>query len=388
MSNIFFFSIPAAGHTNPTLPVVSELSKRGHRIYYYSFAPYKEKIEAAGGIFRSLDAYLPPLNKKSQKKMEQSDVVEMTIHDLLITENALPFLEKEAQELQPACIVADSVCFWGKLLAKKMGLPMICSTTTMAFNEHSSTYKKESMREAAKLLLGMAKIQKAFKKLQEQDLPNVGLMDLIQNDNETKTIVYTTKEFQPCSETFSENICFCGPSLFPSESCAQKKEKPLIYISLGTILNNNPAFFECCIRALANQPYHVLISCGPHFKIEPKENIASNIEIHPTVNQLEVLSKSDVFISHCGMNSVSESLYYGVPLLMVPFTSEQRAVAKRVQELGCGILLKKQDPQCMRKQVEELLSSNSYKENALKMQENFRQAQGSRLAADFVERML
>ena len=47
MYRIAFFSIYAHGHTNPTLPVVRELTCRGHQVRYYSFAPFREKIQAA-----------------------------------------------------------------------------------------------------------------------------------------------------------------------------------------------------------------------------------------------------------------------------------------------------------------------------------------------------
>ena len=49
MSRIVFFSIPAHGHTNPTLGVVRELVSRGHQVWYYSYEAFREKIEAAGG---------------------------------------------------------------------------------------------------------------------------------------------------------------------------------------------------------------------------------------------------------------------------------------------------------------------------------------------------
>ena len=32
---IWFFCIPAHGHVNPTLPVVRELTRRGHSVRYY-----------------------------------------------------------------------------------------------------------------------------------------------------------------------------------------------------------------------------------------------------------------------------------------------------------------------------------------------------------------
>ena len=48
MRRIVFFSIPAWGHTNPTVEVVRQLTAQGHQVRYYSFEPFREKLEAAG----------------------------------------------------------------------------------------------------------------------------------------------------------------------------------------------------------------------------------------------------------------------------------------------------------------------------------------------------
>lgn len=58
------------------------------------------------------------------------------------------------------------------------------------------------------------------------------------------------------------------------------------------------------------------------------------------MNQVKVLQDVDGFISHCGMNSVNESLYYGVPLVLFPQQSEQVLVCRRAAELGAGFVLK------------------------------------------------
>ena len=53
MATIAFFCIPAHGHTNPTLNVVRELTARGHRVVYYSYDDFREKLEDAGAEFIS-----------------------------------------------------------------------------------------------------------------------------------------------------------------------------------------------------------------------------------------------------------------------------------------------------------------------------------------------
>lgn len=64
-----------------------------------------------------------------------------------------------------------------------------------------------------------------------------------------------------------------------------------------------------------------------------------NIRVYPYLDQLDILSEADAFITHCGMNSVSESLYMATPMVLYPQTSEQQAVARRAMEMGTGVLL-------------------------------------------------
>ena len=61
------------------------------------------------------------------------------------------------------------------------------------------------------------------------------------------------------------------------------------------------------------------------------------------VPQLEVLRRASAFVSHGGMNSVSESLYFGVPLVCVPQMGEQEIVARQVEALGAGVHLAKDE---------------------------------------------
>lgn len=58
--------------------------------------------------------------------------------------------------------------------------------------------------------------------------------------------------------------------------------------------------------------------------------LPENIKVYPYVDRLDVLSRADVFITHCGMNSVSESLYMAKPMILYPQTHEQEAVARRL----------------------------------------------------------
>lgn len=101
MKNIACFCIPAHDHTNPMLPVVSELIKRGNKVRFYSFEEFREKIEKTGAEFVPCDSFLPPLNEAEEEKLKKISTTEMTLQDLRITANMSDFLEKEMRELKP-----------------------------------------------------------------------------------------------------------------------------------------------------------------------------------------------------------------------------------------------------------------------------------------------
>lgn len=84
------------------------------------------------------------------------------------------------------------------------------------------------------------------------------------------------------------------------------------------------------------------------------------------------------------MNSVNESLYYGVPMVLFPLHSEQRAVADRVAELGAGIKLKGNKSKHLAKAVADVLADRTYLEKASGLSENFRNADGALEAANAI----
>lgn len=385
MSKIVFFSIPAHGHTNPTIPVVSELVNRGHEVWYYSFLEFKEKIEGAGAKFISCDQFLPPISEEELNRKVGKDFAALME---MVVDTTIALDEKvctELREFQPDCIVSDSLCFWGKLFAKKLGILYICSTTTFAFNQHTAKLMKRGIKELFRMIIGMPRINKKMQLLKDCGYQVDNFVSIIQNDNETDTIVYTTKEFQPLVETFSDKYAFIGPSIRQSLAMpVDKKGRKVIYISLGTVLNQNKHFYQNCIQAFAGSDYEIIMSIGEKTEMDSLGNIPENFTVQNYVDQLAVLQKADVFITHCGMNSVNESLYYGVPMLLYPLHSEEGVVANRVSELGAGIKLHGNKPKNLAKAVDELLTDSSYLENAQKLSENFRNADGVAKAADVI----
>lgn len=385
MSRIVFFSLPAHGHTNPTLPVVRELTERGHEVWYYSFREFREKIIAAGAKFIGCDQFLPQATDKEISKKAGKDfaaLIEMTVDTTLAMQEKVL---KELSSARPDCIVSDSMSVWGKLYAQKLEIPYICSTTTFAFNQHTAKLMKPGFKETFKMISGMGRIRGKIKELQQAGYEVDSFTSLIENDNNTETVVFTTREFQPLAETFSDRFAFVGPSISGKSQNTVEKEKSgtLVYVSLGTVLNDTH-FHKNCISALADSESEVVMSVGEKTDIGQFGTVPDNIRIKNTVDQIAVLGQADVFITHSGMNSVSESLYQGVPMVLYPTHSEQKLAAQRVAELAAGIILKNDRPQTIREAVNQILEDPQYQRNAAKISGQFRNAGGAPVAADVI----
>ena len=360
MKKIAFFCIPAHGHTNPMLPVASELVKRGNTVRFYSFDEFANKIKATGADFVSCNAFLSELTEKEEAGLKNVSTTEMTIQDIRITLSMDAFLDEEFKTFQPS---------------------------TFAFNQMASQYMKNSPKELADMVFGLPKISKELKMLKPYGYKVRNALSLVQSDNKTDSVVYTSERFQPYSESFSDHYVFVGPSVFSKTEPFEKKERPLVYISMsmGTVINDRPDFYAKCIDALKDEKVDVIISCGNALDISALRELPENIKVYPYVDQLDVLSRADAFITHCGMNSVSESLYMATPMILYPQTSEQKAVARRAKEIGAGVMLTNDSVQGIRSAVLEILNNNTYAAGAKECSKDFRSCSGPAGAAAFIE---
>ena len=383
MKKIAFFGIPAHGHTNPTLAVVKSLVERGHEVRYYSYDLMREKIESSGARYISCDPYDIQMDLKPEDADRIGKDIAFSMKILVNTTLALDeAMSEDMRAWKPDCIVADSMAVWGKLIALKLNIPFVSSTTTFAFNRHSAKIMKQGIGELFKLLLSLPKANRSVKRLRDKGYPVKGALSIVQNDNDTHTIVYTSPEFQPYAETFSDKYTFVGPSVPRHDDDIAKPEQRTIYISLGTVNNLNIQFFRNCISALKDGGMDVVMSVGGVIDIVDLGEIPENFRVERSVNQIEVLRRADMFITHCGMNSVNEALYHQVPLIMFPQTSEQRGVAYRVSELGAGVYLKDNSVDAIRQAVQEIADHPAYRDNARKISESFQKCGGAELAAD------
>ena len=116
------------------------------------------------------------------------------------------------------------------------------------------------------------------------------------------------------------------------------------------------------------------------------KNIPSNIHIYDFVPQLEVLKMTDVFVTHGGMNSVSEALSLGTPMVVIPLVSDQPVNARCVEKPGVGKRLEYSmvNKDTLKETVWSVLSDTGIKESLARVQELITYAPGNEGGAKIV----
>ena len=163
-----------------------------------------------------------------------------------------------------------------------------------------------------------------------------------------------------------------------------KNKKHVVYVSLGTITNNDVNFFRICIDVFKNTKYNVIISLGKQISLTSLPSIPGNIFVRQYWPQLKILENSELFITHGGMNSIMESAYYGVPMIVVPQRMEQRICALRLQELGAGIFIdkKKFTKERLDKAINKIKTDPSFARQIKRLQNSIIKAGGYKKAVD------
>lgn len=422
-SIIFFYGLPAYGHTLSNLYLAGQLAGTGFRVVYYSAEPFRAVIEENGCEYR---AY--PMDWEALDLTDGERILKLYRLVLEYTWKMLPKLLEQAEEEHPCKVIFDSLALWGRAVGQLRAVPSFAFYSIAAidwtwgfpqarggagaradwgglsdgFRKHGYEEKGDGIapdasdrsvrlwkhgyaeRNTVRFPIspwgkGLGAYAPGFsadflryageipvvagyvKRLKGRyGLRNLGLLPVLMNRGDYNLCGYS-RLFQPGGRGFGREYRFVGPLSVHRKITEQNDfscwddspSLPLIYVSLGTVFNQNEEFLQTVVEQLGQRAANrsadgsfrvVLVWSGAKNRVFPE-----NFTVRPFVNQNEVLKHASLFLTAGGMNSIHEALYFGVPCLMCPQQGEQRLNAQRFERLGFGRILR--NPQKLRREA-------------------------------------
>ncbi len=403
-------SPPVPGHINPFGALGRELIRRGHRVTFVHMADLEQRVRAQQLEFAAIGDSDHPVGSLPQSlaqlgKLDGLAALRFTIQAVRkTTEMMCRDAPRAVQDAGIDFLLVDQTEPAGGSLAENLGLPFITICNALALNREpdvpppfSSWSYRPSLWARVRNSLGYAAsdrftapIREVVAKYRKRwGLPaHRGAEDsfsrLAQISQQPRAFDFPRREL-PASFQYAGPFRGSGQSVpFPWE---RLDGRPLVYASLGTLQNGKERIFRCFAEACVGLPVQLVITHGGGLDERAVAALPGQPLVVSYAPQLEVLSRARLTLTHAGLNTVLDSLTHGVPLVAVPITYEQPAIAARIQFAGAGevLALKKLNAAAMRAAIVRVLDTPRYTEGARSVAESIREGGGVTSAADTIE---
>jgi MGT family glycosyltransferase len=140
-------------------------------------------------------------------------------------------------------------------------------------------------------------------------------------------------------------------------------DRPLVYVTLGTVYNRDLSVFATVLKGLRDAPVSVLLTIGRDNDPSALGPQPPNVAVHRYVPQAAVLPHCDAAVIHGGAGTMLGALAAGVPLLCLPQGADQHGNADHVVAAGAGSTLLREEltPGAVRAAVAALLDESGYR---------------------------
>jgi MGT family glycosyltransferase len=402
--HIAFCIAPYTGHVNTSLPVVSELARRGHRVSYATTAEFFRPVRDAGGRPVVYDSTTGPPQEgritvpDPAQSAGGHDFADGQASQLRELKAVLPALISAFAQDAPDAVACDPMCWAGRALSGHLRVPSVNSVTTLIRDARWSLGSISASFNPADPRL--PRLFAATSALLARYGTGLTAGHLLGTDGVVPTIVYYPRAFEARGDQFGSDVHFVGPCLSarrnrPRDSPGNGRDwrppgdDPVVLVSLGTVFNRQPALFRRCIDACAELRCDVVAALGG-LDAADLCPLPANAQAHRYLPLPEVMRYADVFVGHGGMRSTMEALSFGVPIVALPQMPEQRVTADRLAELGLGLCLEpgQQTQEAVRQAVATLMHDVSIRPRLDWMRGQIERAPGAPAAAKVIENTL
>lgn len=405
---------PVPGHLHPFGALGRELIERGHRVTVFHMPDVRERVEKERLGFVAIgESHFPPgslaRDLATLTRLHGLAALRFTIEAIrrtteIFCREAPAAIEKAGVDL----LLVDQTEPAGGSIAERLGLRFVTVCNALLMNREpdvpppfvSWSYSgKTSARlmnrfgyAASGLVTGpVTRTVGRYRKmwgLPPQNSQEDSFSRLLQISQQPPSFDFPRTALPSCFH-------YVGPLRKPSGDGVpfpweRLDGRPLIYASLGTLQNGKQRVFHSFAEACLGLDVQLVITHGGGLSAEAASSFPGNPVVVPYAPQLDVLASASLTLTHAGLNTVLDSLTRGVPLVAVPITYEQPAIAQRVFWTGVGKVLKfsSLNSRVLRGMIGEVLNNPAYATKARAVQQSIAEAGGVKRAADLIQQAI
>ncbi len=312
-----FTTIPGSGHFHPLVPTARALQVRGHDVVFAASPAFASAIEAAGFEARPagpswLENFTDPVMQKILAGEFFVDLIRMGMVEGVV---------RAARTTGADAIVHGGAELGGRVAGAILDLP-VASAAAAAGKFYWPMMRPGIARAAAEHGLDGDRVAA--------------------DDFEVLRIDRTPPSLEAPGYQAPPNEINVRPEPFagggdPPAWFDELGERPLVYVTLGTVFNGNIPLFRLVADALADQPFDVVIALGHGIPREALGEVAGNIRVGGYLPQARILERASAVVNHGGYNTVSAALGAGVPLFLLPMGADQPYNTERCITAGAAL---------------------------------------------------
>lgn len=368
MSTIFISMCPELGHINSPLKLAKSLMARGHDVYFLiTGADYKPYIQKQGLRYITLGESVGNdvfTNRTLMRSWLEGRLLCRPLDQRLtrVVEILRREIEDLVRNLKPDLLMIDPFMPDIPVIARELAAPYVFLNNIL-FNPLDDT----PLANAAPYL---SHVPELILCPQEFEFPEP-------QGRGKRKLYYLGAEV----DLQRQEELFDWSRIDP--------DKPLIYCSFGSqpeVYPNLKRFFETIIQAVGSLPqYQLILTTRESF-----EQVPANVLLLKHAPQLQILQRTSIFIMHGGINSIKETLCYGVPMIVFPSVTDQPMNAARVayHRLGLTGNMLTVTVEQARALIQKVAETPMYRERANHFRDITRQYEEAQVSVMIVEAFL
>jgi UDP:flavonoid glycosyltransferase YjiC (YdhE family) len=358
---VLFTCRPGYGHYYPLLPLARAAAAGGHVVAVATGEPIRDVAEAdgfeafnAGPSFAAIrEAFVAEFGPPAEIPREQHRAFFFgQVFTGIELPARLPELLAIADKWQPDLIVHELSEFAGPLAAEITGIPY----ATCGYGPLLEPEIAEVAQAAAARHYAAAGVAPAAARL------------------------YRSLYLDPCppslqvpaAGTIERRIAVRPEPAGTGGAAAEPgrlrslPRRPTVFVTLGTVWNQDLSFFRAVLDSLASRPVSVIAALGPGRDPAELGPQPPNVRLCEFVPHAQVLGHCDLVICHGGAGSVLDALSAGLPLLIAPQAADHFYNAARVVAAGAGRSIPHGDltPAAVSGEIDHLLQDARYRDAA------------------------